>query len=87
MALHPFDNFNRLVQFRILGTMMAKPGFLRFFLDGYKQNFGGWLGKKKTADTTMAIARFAGQYMAQASQQAERAEEDFYSLPQTEEGF
>ena len=87
MAIHPFDNFDRLVQFKILGSIMSNPWFFKGFLDGYKKNAFGALGGQKTAKVSMAITRFASQYLAQASRQAEAKENSFDSLQAMEEEF
>ena len=87
MAIHPFDNFDRLVQFKILGSIMSNPWFFKGFLDGYKKNAFGALGGQKTAKVSMAITRFASQYLAQASRQAEAKENSFDSLKAMEERF
>ena len=66
---------------------MSNPWFFKGFLDGYKKNAFGALGGQKTAKVSMAITRFASQYLAQASRQAEAKENSVDSLQAMEEEF
>lgn len=74
MAIHPFKNFGRLAQIKIMGAVLSKPGVLRYFLDGHKKNFAGMAGGKKTADRATAFMRVTAQGLAQMFQNAESAE-------------
>ena len=66
MAMHPFDNLDKLTRFKIMSHILAKPAVLNMFLKGHKRT--------KTSRFGETFVRTMSQSLANMTQEMETSE-------------